>query len=373
MSINNLKYSNKSTNRVIFRLLGITTIFSVYLLILIGGVVRSTGAGMGCPDWPKCFGQWIPPTEINQLPNDYKDIYAAQRKVKNMRLAQMVEGLGFPQLATKIRGDAATYIEEDFNATKTWIEYINRLVGVLIGFFIFLTLVFSFSYRKINYKIPLYSFLAFVLVGIQGWIGSIVVSTNLLSGMITIHMLLAIVIVMLLIYAVSRAYQSNKLVLPQQQKIFLNKLILLVSVITISQVVLGTQVREAIDAVAKLLGSDGRASWIEASGSMFYIHRSFSWLVLLSNAYLIYYIFKKLGAQVSPLMKQLSVALGAVVLTETFSGIGMAYFGMPAFLQPIHLLLAVVALGILFTMWQLVNMPKQLAKSKEEYKTSVGV
>ncbi len=373
MNINNLKNTNQSTNRVIFRFLGITTIFSVYLLILVGGIVRSTGAGMGCPDWPKCFGQWIPPTEINQLPNDYKDIYATQRKAKNMRLAKMVDRLGFPQLATKIRGDAATYVEEDFNATKTWIEYINRLIGVLIGFFIFLTLVFSFSYRKINYKIPLYSFLAFFLVGIQGWIGSIVVSTNLLTGMITVHMLLAIVIVMLLIYAVSRAYQSNKLILPQEQKMFLNRLILLASVITISQVVLGTQVREAIDAVAKLLGSEGRALWVETSGIMFYIHRSFSWLVLFSNAYLIYYIFKKLGAQANSLIKQLAFALGAVVLTETFSGIGMAYLGMPAFLQPIHLLLAVVVLGILFTMWQLVNMPQHLVKSKEDYKTSISV
>ncbi len=373
MNTNNLKQINKSTNRVIFRLLGITTIFSVYLLILIGGVVRSTGAGMGCPDWPKCFGQWIPPTESNQLPDNYKDIYATQRKIKNMRLANIVEGLGFHQLAAKIKGDANTYVEEDFNATKTWIEYINRLVGVLIGFFIFLTLAFSFSYRKINYKIPLYSFLAFVLVGIQGWIGSIVVSTNLLPGMITVHMLLAIVIVMLLIYAVSRAYESNKLILPPKQKIFVNRLILLASIITISQVMLGTQVREAIDAVAKLLGNDGRALWIETSGVMFYVHRSFSWLVLFSNAYLIYYILKKLGTQASNTIKQLSFALGAVVLTETLSGIGMAYLGMPAFLQPIHLLLAVVVLGILFTMWQLVNMTQNSSKTKEEYKVSVSV
>lgn len=372
MNKNNLKYSNKSTNRVIFRLLGITTIFSVYLLILIGGVVRSTGAGMGCPDWPKCFGQWVPPTEANQLPENYKDVYAEKRKVKNLKLAQMIEGLGFPQLAAKIRGDAATYIEDDFNATKTWIEYINRLVGVLIGFFIFLTLVFSFSYRKINYKIPLYSFLAFVLVGIQGWIGSIVVSTNLLPGMITVHMLLAIVIVMLLIYAVSRAYQSSAIRLPQQQQKTLNGLIILVSIITVSQVVLGTQVREAVDTVAKLLGAEGRASWIESSGVVFYIHRSFSWLVLLSNAYLIYYIFKKIGSKVNNLIKQLALTLGVVVLIETFSGIGMAYFGMPAFLQPIHLLLAVVVLGILFTIWQLTNMSQQLIEVNESQEASVG-
>src|SRR5688572_19818512 len=108
-----------------FRKLVRSTLIAVYVLVLVGGIVRSTGSGMGCPDWPKCFGQWTPPTSVDQLPSNYKEVYAEHRHKKNQRFAKYLSALGFQDTADKILTDESIKEEADFNPVKTWIEYLN--------------------------------------------------------------------------------------------------------------------------------------------------------------------------------------------------------------------------------------------------------
>ncbi len=50
-----------------FRWLVVAAVAATYLLIVIGAVVRVTGSGLGCPDWPLCYGRLFPPLEFAPL------------------------------------------------------------------------------------------------------------------------------------------------------------------------------------------------------------------------------------------------------------------------------------------------------------------
>lgn len=58
---------NQYTEDNLFERLLLATAIMTYLLIVIGGIVRVTGSGLGCPDWPTCFGKWIPPMRADAL------------------------------------------------------------------------------------------------------------------------------------------------------------------------------------------------------------------------------------------------------------------------------------------------------------------
>ena len=297
------------------------TLIAVYCLILVGGIVRASGAGMGCPDWPTCFGQWIPPTHEAQLPADYQQIYAE-------------------------RG----YADTQFNPVKTWTEYGNRLMGVLIGFLILLTVFYAVPFLKKDKSVFYVALATFLLVGFQGWLGSAVVASNLKPGMITVHMVVALVIVSMLIYTLTRSQRElfagiDTSALP---KWFRTVLVTLLAM-TILQVIMGTQVREAVDTIAVSLNHHDRQLWREQFPTIFYIHRSFSALILLASASLVWAIFK--SSRHIPLLLSVAGSLITLVIMAIITGSIMDRLGIPAFVQPVHLLLASLIFGVQSFLW----------------------
>ncbi|MFY0606879.1 MAG: COX15/CtaA family protein [Cyclobacteriaceae bacterium] len=310
------------------------TVIAVYFLILVGGIVRSTGAGMGCPDWPKCFDSYVPPSTETALPIGYESYYVEARQKKNARLSSVLNSIGFSDLADKVNNDPTISEVTKYDVTKAWIEYINRLIGVLIGLFIILNAAQSFKYWSKNRAVTLLALISFILVIFQGWLGSLVVSTNLLPGFISFHMILALVLVATLLW-------QRYLMLPRNESSFVgSKAVLVLLVLFLIQIVLGVEVRESVDLIKNSMID--RGEWIESLGLTFYIHRSYS-LVILFLIGFIYYKNRLVWKQVFALK-----ALTLVILLEIISGAVMAYFEIPAFVQPVHLILGSLAFGAIF-------------------------
>jgi cytochrome c oxidase assembly protein subunit 15 len=345
---------------IAFKRLSMTTLVAVYFLILVGGVVRSTGSGMGCPDWPKCFGSFVPPTDVSQLPADYKAYYANTRHEKNIRFAKVLNFLGMPEKADQIVNDASILVEADFNVYKTWTEYANRLVGAAIGLLIFATMIASLSYYKKDKTVFYLSLVTFILVGFEGWIGAFVVSTNLMPWMISIHMILALVIVLILIYINFRIRSETSNAELQNNKKIIVTLTVLCLVTMGIQIILGTQVREAIDGIAADLSFALRETWISKTGTSFLIHRSFSLLIIALFGWLLYAILK--NKHQSALVRNIGLYVVVLIAIEILSGMIMAYLGIPPFIQPIHLLFSTIIFGALYYMYLvIVNSKNKIA------------
>ena len=313
----------------------------VYLVIVAGAVVRMTGSGMGCPDWPKCFGYYIPPMEVETLQ------WSPDRSFKKGQVIIVNESLlvATTDFTTAKEFNAAnwsTYAKHDyakFNVWHTWIEYINRLLGALAGLATLILAVFSFRYLKKKPLVTLFSWLIVIGMGFQAWLGATVVYSVLAPVKITLHMLMALAIVGLLIYLIKIVGPKT---LRQPQSTPLKTLVVASLVLTLVQIVLGTQVRQFVDDQIALVGENAKSLWLENPSLQFYVHRSLSILVLVTNGYLFWRIKRKnLGLQ------KINWVMG-ILLLEIATGIAMYYVDFPFGSQPLHLVLASLLFGVQF-------------------------
>jgi heme a synthase len=281
------------------------TFILCFLVIIAGGVVRTTQSGMGCPDWPKCFGKWIPPTNASELPADFEKYLRKQD------------------------------IDHTFNALHTWIEYVNRLFGVLLGLFAVIQCGLLFFKRWENKK----SFrlaLAFLLVVIlTGLFGAIVVKLNLAHASISVHLLFAILLVQVQL-ALLLSLSSKLFSITIDSKV--KNMLLLFLVLLFCQSVLGTMVRMYVDDVSKTLHYEQRETWLASTPVAFLIHRSFSWIVFIYAFYIAWYC-RRYDA-----IKNNLFILASIILLSMVTGIVLFYADMPAIAQPVHLLLASLAI-----------------------------
>ena len=320
------------------------TLASLYLIFFAGSIVRMTGSGMGCPDWPKCFGYYIPPTSEEQItwqPNStyeegmiiIKDevLFVAEQEVKT---ALIFDENNWEEYT---KHEYAT-----FNKFHTWVEYINRLVTVASGFIFLFLLAGSLKFRKENKWIPIISFIAFFFMLVEAVLGKMVVDSNLKPTMITIHMVIGLLIIGLvlrLLFIIRKEKTSYK------YHALFNKLLILSVIFSLIQIAMGTQVRQFIDEQVKLFGFENKEYSLMNPSFKFYFHRSFTIAIILVNFGLFYL------NQLHKLGYKLVSWILVLLFLETITGILMYYAEFPLGTQAIHLLSGALLFGVQFYLW----------------------
>jgi cytochrome c oxidase assembly protein subunit 15 len=283
----------------------LATFILTFLVIIAGGVVRTTQSGMGCPDWPKCFGRWIPPTNAAQLPPDFEKYLRKQD------------------------------IDHNFNVLHTWIEYFNRLVGALLGVFAIIQTVLLFFKRE-TYRRSFRLATAFLLlVVLTGLFGALVVKLNLAHLSISVHLLLAVLLLQIQL-ALLLSLNNKLFFIGVDKKV--KTIVYIFLLLLLIQSMLGTLVRMYVDDISKALNYERRDTWLLAEPVSFLLHRSFSWVVFVFAVVVSWY-----GSKVVAI-KRMVFVLAGIVLLNMIVGITLYYAGMPAIAQPLHLLLATCAI-----------------------------
>jgi len=316
-----------------------TALVLVYLVILAGALVRMTGSGMGCPDWPKCFGYYIPPTEEKELLYTVgKEYSKGQVIIKDESLLVAKDHFVAPTNFENTHWEK--YTKHDyavFNPFHTWVEYLNRLVGALAGIACLVALFFSFGFWKENKKLVFLNLLICFLMGFQAWLGKTVVDSVLNPYKITTHMLAALVIVAVQLYVIYSVQENKKTkTLDTEFKWVLYAGL----VLTIVQIIFGTQVRESVDTIVE--AGLPKEVWLQNPKGGFYTHRSFSILVVCANAFL-FWRNRKLNLGFTKMNWVITL-----LCVEILSGITMYYFNFPFGSQTIHIAMATLLFGLQF-------------------------
>lgn len=319
-----------------------TSLVCVLLVVLAGSLVRTTGSGMGCPDWPKCFGYYIPPTKLSELTFHVQNEYKRGQIIIVNKVLKVCKN-DFTSENIYNESNWLNYTKHDyaiFNPYHTWIEYINRLIGAFTGLPVLLLFAGSLFIWKKSKTIPILCLSVLILLGIVAYMGKLVVDGNLIPNQITLHMMGAVLLVFLLLVIINKLNSLEPL---QGFSEPLNKSIapfLIASVIvTLFQIIMGTKVREQIDFIDRKLGLD-RSVWIQQLDYHFDWHRTFAWVVLLLNGFI---VFRLMKLRVQPMfVKQIT----SLVLVEIFIGVFMSYFEIPNYMQPAHLVAAFLLFAV---------------------------
>lgn len=335
-------------DKLFLRLAGITLVV-LYLVICAGSIVRATGSGMGCPDWPKCFGYYIPPTNPSQV-EFHEDHFYKKKMMIIVNDTLWRASSDFTSADNFNRANWEKYPAHDyakFYVQQTWIEYINRLIGALSSLFMTLLLVVALLRVRKDWPTLAILLLGMFVLAFVIWLGAVVVNANLAPQKITFHMMSSLVLLGVVIFTSTRVRVLTGKLQKHLVGEKLHWLLIFALLLTIAQIIFGTQVRQQIDTINDAMDGMSRESWIAKLDSFYPLHQIIAIVVVLVNGTL-FYLFRK--SEPTGRTKNLVYGILLIILAEYAAGVFLHNFAIPAYAQPIHLVLAMILFGVQFAL-----------------------
>ncbi len=301
-----------------YRRFAFWSVLWTYVVIFAGGLVRVSGAGLGCPDWPRCFGRWFPPLSAGDLPADINPT--------------------------------------TFNFALAWIEYTNRLVGMLLGLLIVIAAVLAIvQYRHVK-RILWPSIAAALLVAFQGWQGGQVVLSELAPVAVSLHLIIALIILSLLTYTTQRAYylEEAKFDLIRSYPKSLALWIGALWSLAIVQVVVGSGIRGAIEELITRFPLANDHELLNMVGGVKYLHTLLGIGIAVITLVVGLQIYR--SAQQPEQLVRLTVWWLIILVAAQMSlGTGLVAVALPPLLQLFHVWTATLYIGAVLVLYTAVK------------------
>lgn len=243
-------------------------VFSLLVLIFMGAIVRATGSGLGCPDWPKCWGCLIPPMSVEQVDFDLIDVEKFKRKAE--RAGRNPDEI------------TAETLHQEFSGFHTWVEFINRLFALPMLLTSVVGFLLSCFLKRAGPQVRWMMGISVLVVLANAVLGAWVVYSGLKPWVISAHLALAFLLMILLIIAMVRVRQRlGRVRLRAPRGAYWSAVGLMVFLII--EGLMGAQLREVTDELAKENYGQDRAVWTAElkTRAVYYAHRTFSWVGLL--------------------------------------------------------------------------------------------
>jgi cytochrome c oxidase assembly protein subunit 15 len=324
-----------------FQRLALTAYICVEALLFVGAAVRASGSGLGCPDWPFCYGCWMPPTSSADI--DFTKLDLAKFRSKAARLGRDPSSITVESLRA------------GFDPVATWVEYFNRLTSLPVGISVLALMIASVGeWRRRRPQVMVASVMAFLLVLVNAWLGARVVLSGLRPGIITVHMALAILLLCVLVYAAWRGTDAPWSVAPVGKDLRRARIIALVLFgLVVMEGIMGSQVREMTDELAMRHAGEQRALWVSELEQtwVYLIHRSFSWLLLGCAMGFAVMVRRVLGR-----LRWLEIGIVVLVVSQMVLGVILAHAGILRGVQILHIGLSSLLVSGLF-LWLLASRP----------------